>query len=99
MNGKYYIYFCAEGSNWVIWSDQIDGKWSEAIDLHVGHIDPGHVADEKGKRYLFLSDNYLVPLSDDGLSVAGEMVQVLKAPPISESWDIEGAFPGGPQCI
>ena len=99
MNGKYYIYFCAEGSNWVIWSDQIDGKWSEAIDLHVGHIAPGHVADEKGKRYLFLSDNYLVPLSDDGLSVAGEMVQVLKAPPISESWDIEGAFPEAPNVF
>lgn len=83
----------------MIWSEQIDGKWSDAIDLHVDHIDPGHVTDENGKRYLFLSDNYLVPLSDDGLSVTGKMVQVLKAPQISDSWDIEGAFPEAPNVF
>ena len=29
----------------MIWSDHIDSGWNEAIDLKVGHIDPGHVAD------------------------------------------------------
>ena len=78
--GKYYIYFCSGGTNWVIWSEHIDSGWSEAIDLKVGHIDPGHVVDGEGNRYLFLSENYIVPLSRDGLSVTGEMIQVLKAP-------------------
>ena len=81
--GKYYIYFCSGGTNWVIWSEHIDSGWSEAIDLKVGHIDPGHVVDGEGNRYLFLSENYIVPLSRDGLSVTGEMIQVLKAPEIT----------------
>lgn len=96
---KYYIYFCANGSNWVIWSDRLEDGWSEAIDLKVGHIDPGHVVDEEGNRYLFLSENYVVPLARDGLSVTGEMVQVLKAPEIPADWDIEGAFPEAPNVF
>lgn len=97
--GKYYIYFCSGGSNWVIWSEHIDSGWSEAIDLKIGHIDPGHVVDEEGNRYLFLSQNYIAPLSRDGLSVAGELVQVLKAPEIPDEWDIEGAFPEAPNVF
>ncbi|SFI08112.1 Beta-xylosidase [Lachnospiraceae bacterium NLAE-zl-G231] len=97
--GKYYIYFCSGGTNWVIWSEHIDSGWSEAIDLKVGHIDPGHVVDGEGNRYLFLSENYIVPLSRDGLSVTGEMIQVLKAPEIPDEWDIEGAFPEAPNVF
>ena len=96
---RYYIYFCAEGSNWVIWSDHIEDGWSDAIDLKVGHIDPGHVTDEEGNRYLFLSENCVVPLARDGLSVTGEMTQVLKAPEIPDEWDIEGAFPEAPNVF
>lgn len=97
--GKYYIYFCAEGSNWVIWSEHVARGWSRAVDLKVGHIDPGHVVDGEGNRYLFLSDNCMVPLSRDGLSVAGEMIQVLKAARIPDEWDIEGAFPEAPNVF
>lgn len=97
--GKYYIYFCASETNWVIWSERLEEGWSQAIDLKVGHIDPGHVADEKGNRYLFLSDNCMVPLSRDGLSVTGEMVQVLKAAEIPDDWDVEGAFPEAPNVF
>ena len=97
--GKYYIYFCAEGTNWVIWSEQAAQGWSRAIDLKVGHIDPGHVVDEEGNRYLFLSDNCMVPLSRDGLRMTGEPVQVLKAAQIPDEWDIEGAFPEAPNLF
>lgn len=97
--GKYYIYFCSRGSNWVIWSEYIDRGWSEAIDLKIGHIDPGHVVDEEGNRYLLLSENCIVPLSNDGLSVVGEMTQVLEAPEIPDDWDIEGAFPEAPNVF
>ena len=98
-NEKYYIYFCAAGSNWVIWSENIAFGWSEAIDLKVGQIDPGHVTDDNGNRFLFLSGNYVVPLASDGLSVTGDMVQVLKASEIPDEWDIEGAFPEAPNVF
>lgn len=96
---KYYIYFSAEGSNYVIWSDKVDQGWSDPIDLKVDHIDPGHITDENGKRYLFLSQNYVVPLSDDGLSITGAMTQVLEAPVIPESWEVEGDFPEAPNIF
>lgn len=96
---RYYIYFCAGGTNWVIWSDRIDGEWSDPIDLKVGHIDPGHCIAREGKRYLFLSAGHLVPLADDGLSVAGEVRQVVDHWPIPDSWDIEGAFPEAPNVF
>lgn len=34
-------------------------------------IDPGHVTDFDGKRYLYTSDNYCFPLTDDGLRFSG----------------------------
>lgn len=96
---RYYIYFCSAGTNWVIWSDRVDSGWSEPVDLKVGFIDPGHVVDETGKRYLFLSQNHVAPLAEDGLSVIGEPVQVLKAQDIPDEWDIEGAFPEAPNVF
>ncbi len=99
LNDIYYIYFCANGSNWVIWSKYIDRDWSEPIDLKLGNLDPGHCVDENGKRFLLVSDNYMVPLSDDGLSVCGERKQILKAPKIPDEWDIEGAFPEAPNVF
>lgn len=68
-DNKYYIYFSGAGTNWVIWSEHIQGPWSEPIDLKVGYIDPGHVTDEEGKRYLLLSGGHIVPLAADGLSI------------------------------
>jgi beta-xylosidase len=41
--GRYYIYFPGVGpyrSNYVVWSDNIRGPWSEPIDLKIGRIDP-----------------------------------------------------------
>lgn len=50
-NNRYYIYYPAAGTNWVIWADDIHGPWSAPKDLKVNGIDPGHVADADGKRY------------------------------------------------
>ena len=30
--GKYYIYYPAKGTNWVIWANDIKGPWSKPID-------------------------------------------------------------------
>ena len=76
-NNRYYIYYPAAGTNWVIWADDIRGPWSTPIDLKVKGIDPGHVADAEGKRYLYLSEGKVVQLSDDGLSTVGEVKKVL----------------------
>lgn len=89
-NDKYYIYFPAENKNYVVWAETIDGPWSEPIDLKtdVG-IDPGHVVDANGKRYLYFSNGGYVPLSDDGLSVTGEIKHSYSGWPIPREWTIE----------
>ena len=53
---KYYIYFPANNTNYVVTADSINGKWGDPIDLKVGNIDPGHIADADGKRYLYFSN-------------------------------------------
>lgn len=52
---KYYIYFPSNGTNYVTWAKDIRGPWSDPIDLKVNGIDPGHVADQHGNRYLFIN--------------------------------------------
>jgi xylan 1,4-beta-xylosidase len=97
--GKYYIYFPVNYSNYVVWANSINGPWSEPIELKVGHIDPGHVVDENGKRYLFFSSGGFVPLSDDGLSVAGEFKSSYSGWPIPREWSIECFCMEGPKLI
>ncbi|HEX6428124.1 MAG TPA: family 43 glycosylhydrolase [Niastella sp.] len=96
---KYYIYFPANNTNYVVTADSMNGKWSDPIDLKVGNIDPGHVSDEHGKRYLFFSNGGFVPLSDDGLSVAGEYKASYSGWPIPRAWSIECFCMEGPKLV
>ena len=78
--GRYFIYIPFIPSPWapefgsaarifVIWADRMEGPWSEPVDLGItGAIDPGHVAGEDRKRYLFLNGVRRVRLTDDGLA-------------------------------
>ncbi|MEL5893280.1 family 43 glycosylhydrolase [Bacteroides sp. GD17] len=86
---RFYIYYPSAGTNWVIWSDNIGGPWSEPIDLKVGGIDPGHLAGKDGRRYLYLSDGHVVPLSDDGLSTVGEVKKVYDGWEYPLEWETE----------
>lgn len=91
----YYIYFPAVTksgiSNWVVTAKNPAGPWSRPVDLKtIGLIDPGHVAGPDGKRYLHLSDGYLVQLSDDGLSVVGEKRKVYEGWKFPADWLVEG---------
>lgn len=86
---KYYIYFPASGKNYVVWADSINGKWSDPLELKVEGIDPGHVVDTNGKRYLYFSNGGYVPLSDDGLFTAGEYKHAYSGWPIPREWSIE----------
>jgi len=86
---RYYIYFPANNTNYVVFADSINGTWSDPVDLKIGNIDPGHFIDENGKRYLYFSSGGYVPLSDDGLTVTGEYKQVYDGWPIPREWTIE----------
>lgn len=92
---KFYIYLPtrnAEGkkTNMVMWADSPKGPWSKPVDLKIGEIDPEHVTDEKGNRYLLLSSGNLHPLSADGTRITGDPIKIYKEWPIPEEWDIEG---------
>ncbi|HOX87770.1 MAG TPA: family 43 glycosylhydrolase [bacterium] len=98
-NGKYYIYFPANNTNYVITADDISGPWSDPINLKVGNIDPGHVADEEGRRYLYFSSGGYVRLAEDGLSVVGELQHCYDGWPIPREWSIECFCMEGPKLV
>ncbi len=94
---KYYIYFPASNTNYVICADSINGKWSDPVDLKVDGIDPGHFEDSGGNRYLYFSHGGYVPLSEDGLRVTGETKYVYGGWPIPREWSIECFCLEGPK--
>lgn len=100
-NSKYYIYFPASGKNYVITADSINGPWSDPVSITVedNPIDPGHVADDNGKRYLYFSSGGYVPLSDDGLTAVGEYKKTFNGWPIPRDWSIELFALEGPKFI
>jgi beta-xylosidase len=101
-NNRYYIYFpgiALQRSNYVVWADDIRGPWSDPIDLKIGRIDPGHAVGPDGRRYLFLSAGYMVPLAADGLSVTGEMKKVYDGWQYPADWVVEGFAQEGPKIL
>jgi beta-xylosidase len=96
---KYYIYFPADNTNYVVTADSIKGPWSDPVDLKIGNIDPFHFTDVEGKRYLYFGGGGYVPLSEDGLSVAGELKHTYDGWPIPREWTIEGFFMEGPKLV
>ncbi|MFB6318724.1 family 43 glycosylhydrolase [Saccharicrinis sp. FJH54] len=89
-NNRYFIYFPAGGTNWVVTADSPAGPWSDPIDLNLrGFIDPGHMTDIEGNRYLYLSKGFIVRLSEDGLSVQGEPEHVYDGWQYPKEWSTE----------
>src|SRR5258708_151892 len=72
---RYYIYFSAadgtKRSTYVVWSNALQGAWSEPIDLNLPYGNPIHVTGNDGRRYLMMNASFLIPLADDGLSIIG----------------------------
>ena len=84
----------------VIHADAIRGPWSDPIDLKIpGHIDPGHVVGEDGKRYLFLNGGKRVRLSDDGLATDGPIEQAYELWHYPDDWVVEMYSPEGPKLL
>ncbi|UZR96459.1 family 43 glycosylhydrolase [Chondrinema litorale] len=98
-DGKYYIYFPASNTNYVIYADNIEGPWSDPIELKVTMIDPGHVVDEEGNRYLYFSSGSYVPLAKDGLSITGEVKHAYDGWKIPREWSIECFCMEGPKLF
>ncbi|MEC7691421.1 MAG: family 43 glycosylhydrolase [Pseudomonadota bacterium] len=110
-NGRYYIYIPFMKAPWspplasfanimVIHADNIEGPWSEPVDLHLGGvIDPGHIVDEKGQRWLFTSGIKRIRLADDGLSTIGELEQVYDGWQYPDDWITEAYALEGPKLF
>lgn len=85
----YYIYFPADETNWVITAKDIRGPWTQPVDLKIGGIDPGLVVTPEGKRYLFTNAGQVTPLTDDGLSRAGQTETVWQGWQYPREWETE----------
>lgn len=96
-DGRYYLYYPTADSNWVTWADDIRGPWSNPIDLKVSGIDPGHIADADGNRYLFVNTGEVIRLSPDGLSTIGEKIRVYDGWDYPDDWKTEGKFLESPK--
>ncbi|MYM83383.1 family 43 glycosylhydrolase [Duganella sp. FT50W] len=109
--GRYYLYIpiiptaISQGLGqqpgiYVIHAERIEGPWSEPVSLNIaGHIDPGHIVGEDGKRYLFLSGVSRVQLSDDGLSTSGPIEHVYDGWRYPDDWVTEAYALEGPKLI
>lgn len=87
-------------TNYVIHADRIEGPWSDPIDIGIyTAIDPGHAVGEDGKRYLYVSDGHLIPLSDDGLSRAGPDEKRYDGWQYPSDWAVETFALEGPKII
>ena len=98
-NEKFYIYFPAASTNWVVTAAQPEGPWSEPVDLHLRGIDPGHIATPDGKRFLYVDSGRVVELAPDGLSVVGEPKRVYNGWKYPEDWVVEGFYSESPKLI
>jgi beta-xylosidase len=97
---KYYIYFPANNNIYVVTANSISGPWSDPVDLKIGNgnIDPCHFT-YAGKRYLYFSNGGYIPLSDDGLSVTGNLKHAYDGWSIPRSWSIECFCLEGPKLV
>ena len=90
-NGRFYIYYpSAKKENYVIWADDIRGPWSEPVLTGVKGIDPGHVADADGTRYLYTDKGAVTRLTPDGLKADGVADTVYAGWRYPRSWKTEG---------
>ena len=100
VNGKYYIYYpTSRGENYVVMADRIEGPWSKPVKLDVGGIDPGHVVDADGNRFLYTNNGFVTPLTPDGLSAAGRPTKAYDGWAFPEEWETEGVWLESPKLF
>lgn len=98
VDGKFYIYYpTSNGLNFVVTADNIQGPWSEPLLLDVNGIDPGHVVDNDGSRYLYTNNGHVIPLTADGLHAAGPNSKVYDGWEYPQEWETEGMWLESPK--
>ncbi|WP_416151159.1 family 43 glycosylhydrolase [Salipaludibacillus sp. HK11] len=97
--GEFSIYFPSNRMNWVTKAKNPRGPWSKPVPLHLPHIDPGHIVDEVGRRYLHLSGGHVVPIDEEGIHIQGEVKKVYDHWKYPKDWVVEGESPEGPKLI
>lgn len=87
-------------TTYVVHADNIAGPWSSPIDLGIDdQIDPGHAVGEDGRRYLYVSEGHLVPLSDDGLARLGPAEKLYDGWTYPSDWEVETFALEGPKVV
>ena len=89
-NGTFYLYFPAGGHIYVMTATNPAGPWSNPqIIKGVSGIDPGHLVDKNGNRYLYIDNGRVVQLSSDGLSISGKETKVYDGWKFSNNYGVE----------
>jgi beta-xylosidase len=96
--GRFYIYFPADGSLHVVYADHPTGPWSEPIDLGIHAIDPAHIT-ENGRRYLHMAGGRMAELTADGLAVKTPPRKVFDAWPMPANIRMECTCLEGPKLL
>lgn len=97
--GKFYLYYPSAGTIFVTVADRVEGPWSQPVDLKVKGIDPGHIVDEAGNRYLYVNQGEMVRLAPDGLSAVTEKKQVYDGWDYPQKWVTEGKYLESPKLF
>ena len=93
-NGKYYLYYPANRKVYVCTAENIRGPWSDPVEVKgSAGIDPGHIVDVNGQRYLFVNKGRMAPLTADGLALADTLKTVHRGWEIPKHWVTEGEWP------
>lgn len=98
-NDKYYIYFTVAGKgNFAVYSTSPYGPWSEPVNLQIDGIDPGHIVDHKGNRWVFMNGGYRAKLNPNGLGVVpGTLEKVYDGWDFPIEWESDGFNLEGPK--
>lgn len=105
VDGHYYIYFAAKKTegpgfdNWVITTDNIEGEWNDPVKIKLNKIDPGHIKDMSGNRYLYFANGTRIGLDNSGTKTVGRLEKVYDGWEIPKNWDIEGFCLEGPKLF
>ncbi|HZK04115.1 MAG TPA: family 43 glycosylhydrolase [Bacteroidaceae bacterium] len=97
---KFFIYYpTSGGQNFVITADSIQGPWSQPILMDVNGIDPGHVIDTDGTRYLYTNNGHVIQLTPDGLATFGPNRKVYDGWEYPQEWETEGMWLESPKLL
>lgn len=84
-------------TNMVVIADKPEGPWSDPINLeikapegeHFPAIDPGFIMTPEGKKYLYVSQGYVVGLNNEGTKAIAKARKVYDGWPIPADWNVE----------